>query len=397
MKSTTSKNGIGRHKLWSITVHPVLFFCKEHFVEWGTCCATLLSKIDGVAGVVGQPEQSPAGSLREKDAREADESSLASSMEETQLVCSVCQSEEFVDGAHLQIMMRTDKQLRLNSMRKLLRDTPRWDCHIEGCSKIRELRDYVTDQSKTGVLGPVFATGEPVLKRLGKQGERSDIAAAAAVMTSGGTMGDLLELESGAVTIVRYGQGLRDLANIVTSRLPASGRRNRVLKRKILWIYGPTGTGKTTFAWDLVGDSTLAQIGCAGNGKEIRFDAYAGQRFVLFDDLRPNQIPWTELLQLLQPFPYTGGARYFDRDWLTLSVIITSSLHPRDFAPDAGLGGGIDEDPEQLVRRCSGERGWILHVTGNDYKSRRIGPWKREFDGMEFHERSGVAALEPSA
>lgn len=126
---------------------------------------------------------------------------------------------------------------------------------------------------------------------------------------------------------------------------------------KVIWIWGPAGVGKTRFAKKSFENSNL-KFTVLGSSKDI-FQPYsctaedgAGKNIIL-DDLRPNALPYDDLLRILDPYQHRkmGPARYHDR-YLTLEkIIITTPYSPNEFyKATKGLDYKIDTF-DQLQRR----------------------------------------------
>ena len=112
--------------------------------------------------------------------------------------------------------------------------------------------------------------------------------------------------------------------------------------KTIEWFYGATGTGKTRAAWERYGASLYVVT-------NIRwFDGYIGQETILFDDHRATDIPWGELLRLLDAYPLRREVKG-GHVWLAhRRVVITA---PTSFEDMYGYVGGTELS--QLARRIT--------------------------------------------
>ena len=109
-------------------------------------------------------------------------------------------------------------------------------------------------------------------------------------------------------------------------------------KPKVEWFYGPTGTGKTKEAYEVLDDPYT----CMSTGRW--FDGYDSHKHVLIDDMRKDFMKFHELLRLLDRYALRvetkGGTRQFRAE----HIIITSCFHPSEMFDTR-------EDLNQLLRR----------------------------------------------
>lgn len=125
-----------------------------------------------------------------------------------------------------------------------------------------------------------------------------------------------------------------------------------VKMKDIVWIYGQTGTGKTTFAKECAKGYKLAYT-LTSLGKNP-FDDYQDEPCVIVDDLRPDDLKFQDLLGVLDPYNFKhAAARYHNKALQTQLIIVTTILSPEKFAKACnGEELGI-EDARQLYRRIN--------------------------------------------
>lgn len=116
-------------------------------------------------------------------------------------------------------------------------------------------------------------------------------------------------------------------------------------KRKCVWLYGSTGSGKTRRAME---ECPAADTWHASTGQW--FDNYYGQSYVIIDELRAKNWPYDLLLSLLDGYdkrvPIKGGFTV----WRPHTVYITTPLSPEaTFAGQLQFHGSI----AQLLRRLT--------------------------------------------
>lgn len=122
--------------------------------------------------------------------------------------------------------------------------------------------------------------------------------------------------------------------------------------KDIVWIYGQTGTGKTTFAKECAKGYKLAYT-LTSLGKNP-FDDYQDEPCLIVDDLRPDDLKFQDLLGVLDPYNFkNAAARYHNKALQTELIIVTTILSPEAFAKACnGEELGI-EDARQLYRRIN--------------------------------------------
>jgi len=114
-----------------------------------------------------------------------------------------------------------------------------------------------------------------------------------------------------------------------------------------IWIFGPTGTGKTRFVHEY----------CQRTGKSLYIwaydnhgwcDGYNGEEVVLIDDFRAGSMPYAQLLRLLDRYPYQLLRRGKQPiHFVSKLVFITSALSPAGCYPNLAEADSIG----QLERR----------------------------------------------
>ena len=223
---------------------------------------------------------------------------------------------------HLQGYVEFRAGLSLNRAKSVLRDAT---LHLErrrGSSDeaVEYCRKECTDQ-----LG---------FTELGKRkspGKRTDLDAVRALIKKGDGLRTIIE--SG----VSY-QGIRYSEKVLDYFEPGRSEAPRVL-----WYWGPTGTGKTRAVEEEI--ASLGGDDWWSSGGVRWFCGYDRHRIAVFDDFRPEWCKLSLILRLLDRYKmrveYKGG----HRQWIPEVIYITCPLPPQECYLDCG------EDVKQLVRR----------------------------------------------
>lgn len=178
----------------------------------------------------------------------------------------------------------------------------------------------------------------------GSQGSRTDLKQLKERILGGESVSDIA-LENPNV-FHQYGRTLFFLEDIALSKL------YRTTMTKGIWIYGPTGTGKSHKAFEnfhpdthFVADDDVYKKGW--------WDNYKGHKIVIFNDFR-GEIPYNRLLNFVDKYPLTVPRRgRSPLPFLAETLIITSSLHPASVYKNRDS----EDSLEQLLRRFQ-----IIHL-----------------------------------
>jgi hypothetical protein len=117
----------------------------------------------------------------------------------------------------------------------------------------------------------------------------------------------------------------------------------RKVKPNVIRIHGPTGTGKTKYAFDNFKDIYVKEC------ENKWWDGYDSHETILLDDLRCKSFKFAELLRLLDRYPkrleIKGGFRQLN----SKNIIITCPWSPKELFKERDIIH--PEDIKQLLRR----------------------------------------------
>lgn len=134
-----------------------------------------------------------------------------------------------------------------------------------------------------------------------------------------------------------YGKKLVDVWNKRQQRLADEWRQQMIDDEKqaqTIWIYGPTGTGKTNLACEI--GKKHGDFFKSGSSRDM-FQGYeVGKNVIILDELREDSIRYDDLLKILDPFSvYSGGSmapsRYQDKALAADTFIVTTPYDPYQY------------------------------------------------------------------
>lgn len=177
------------------------------------------------------------------------------------------------------------------------------------------------------------------------EGRRNDLHEAVARLRDSKSSADFRELvkdDDFAVVYVKYNKGLTLLSNLLQAE------RDRTIAPKVVWIHGPTGTGKTRSTIDFA-DKVFGLGGYWLSAGSLEwFDGYGYQKCAILDDLRTQGCKFAQLLRLLDRYQYRVPIKGGFVDWIPEYIFITAPMGPR-----AMWSLKTEEQLEQLERRCT--------------------------------------------
>lgn len=220
--------------------------------------------------------------------------------------------------------------LELNAVyrfKRLLSILPR-GAHVESARGTCKQNILYCSKTDTRIDGP-YEYGTPSVR---SQGQRSDLLAMVTSLDSASSLEEaVLSNESNQTCYVKYHRGLEKLAAL--KKKPVS-RRSGIQSRRVIALWGSTGTGKTHTAYTAL--QTLypeeEPFLCPCNSGQW-FDGYNGQRGAIFDDFRAedDNMPVSTFLRLFDKYPLQVPIKGGFVPWNPETVYITTNVNPASF------------------------------------------------------------------
>lgn len=151
------------------------------------------------------------------------------------------------------------------------------------------------------------------------------------------------------VTVIEYTNWQRQIENAFQYRdILKFGEVDR--KMDVLYIYGGSGTGKTTYAKRVASDRNMS-VFISSSGKDF-LDGYAGQECIILDDFRGSTAPLSTILKLLDNNTASSvSSRYHNKSISECRLIIITSVQ----SPTECFTSAFKDNQEPLTqfkRRC---------------------------------------------
>ena len=154
-------------------------------------------------------------------------------------------------------------------------------------------------------------------------------------------------------------------------------RKAKGEKIKVIWIFGPAGTGKTRFAKEQAAKQDEHYY-ITGSSRDP-FQRYNCEDVIIYDEARPGDIAFSDLLKLLDPYgeDVAAPSRYYDKAICAGIFYITSPYSPWEYYKKI-MGEGWIFQPdkyEQLLRRLS----LVIQITEESIQAVRYDTQKKKF------------------
>lgn len=158
--------------------------------------------------------------------------------------------------------------------------------------------------------------------------------------------------------MVRAGKKMREIAEVVSSYQGLKFASEYIKYQPVpdrepplvYWLHGSTGSGKTRWAYERAKDCGVELCRIDSTEKSVFFDPYVDQCYVLFDDYRPQRMPFSQLLSVTDRYPMRVRVLYGTVLWVPEIIVFTCP-----YSIEECFKYRCEEDLTQLKRRVSFE------------------------------------------
>jgi len=205
---------------------------------------------------------------------------------------------------HLQGMLEFESKVRMSTVQALFDTNP----HLEVCRNKKASQDYC--KKEEGRLGGPYEHGE----LSGSQGSRTDLLAVKEAVDANASPVTLWDEHFS--TMVRYHRSITTYRHLKA--------QPRDWPMEIVLYIGPPGTGKTRAVREAYPDAYWKP-----GGKW--WPKYNGEETVVIDEMYGHRFPFTELLQLLDRYPYQVEDKGVHMEFNSRRIVMTSNQEPEDW------------------------------------------------------------------
>ena len=228
---------------------------------------------------------------------------------------TICKSEQGVYHIHLVITL--SKPIRATALSKKL-----GNAHIETMRGTKEqAEDYIEKRGKFEEKGEIILDRQGSIDKIeNNQGYRTDWANFDKI-----ALQDDFDLNDYILKNQITGKKEKDCINRYTRLMQTKAQAFR--KLEVVYVEGETGQGKTKGVYDRHNAKDIFRIS-QDNTNSFKFDGYQGEKILLLDELRPNQIATSYLFQILDGYPMRVNVKggYMWAQWEKIYITTCYSL-----------------------------------------------------------------------
>lgn len=269
---------------------------------------------------------------------------------------------------HIQIMMQFDNERSLKQLAKDIGDNPQqltiWDDRVENgfsylihaTDNARHKHQYSCDEVKANFDYPAMIAR--VTKKVNKISTVSNSKKINGILdlVAIGEM-SLAEAKNqlSGSDYAKAGDKLKKAHELYLERSADALHKQMIENNEMVsvhWFYGESETGKSYLAEQLAKETGLSYYKTTTSTDPFQF--YQAEQIIILDELRPEMIPYSELLALLNPFSrgkVAVSSRYFNKALSCKTIFITTPYCPALFY--RGYKLNRSDTGEQLFRRLS--------------------------------------------
>lgn len=254
---------------------------------------------------------------------------------------------------HLHVGIRFPSNVRYNALKRMLQDAGlrAWMAPMKGTWK--QAHDYAwKDKTEENTSSPDWpcdrwdSTCQTMIEEESSTPVRKRKLQLTQEQTHLLLTGNLLELYRSVdpIVLVESRKMMKETMELVPSRQIAP---------LVVWIYGETQCGKTTFA-EWIASNSKASVHWQGLEENARFwNGYVGQEIVVLDEARERNLPFQTFLRLCMRQPLNVEVKSSHRALDSPVIIVTAPTPPWNF-----WAGTVDQrghlmDIEQVLSRIS--------------------------------------------
>lgn len=238
---------------------------------------------------------------------------------------------------HLQGYIEFPTRKRITAVKEALGDPT---AHVEPRRGTQEEAIKYCTKEDTRVAGP-WTDGQPTESH---QGQRSDLEECAALIQAGKRERDIADVLP--TVLMKYPRGVQTMIAVL------SAPRTPSVTPCVIWIHGPSGSGKSRWAYGTYPPPTAYWKPDSSKW----WPNYAGQSTVVLDDFDDSAMPLKYWLRIMDRYPMQVEPKGGYVELIATKFIITHTKHPQLIWPNPYDSG--EAEFKQIHRRITK----IIHV-----------------------------------